>query len=227
MCCWKSWLSFRWVCRSVRIQERLWNVLCADQAKSRLYAGLPRLKTWLPGEWLRLIWESGKIVRTEPVGGVEIVKDRIVLGNLYSQISYWKRVGTLKAGSGERKWAVGDCREILTLCRAPFKLSVEPLHINQTCFRKSSQASVVDTKLLHLFFFFYCHYQYWLRYCSVLGAGDQVRPGSFCLKCGFYIHCLHCMRNNYSLCIPFSFSNYYLKSKNIVRIPTCTLLWYC
>lgn len=79
MCHWKSWLSFRWVCRSIRIHEWLWNTLFADQANnSRLYVGLPHLKTQLLCEWLRLIWETGKTVCTEPVGGVEILKDGLL-----------------------------------------------------------------------------------------------------------------------------------------------------
>lgn len=79
-------------------------MFCADQANnSRLYVGLLGLKTQLPGEGLHLILESGKIVCIEPIGRVEILKDRVALGNLYCQTSYregWEcRKQEVKCGS--------------------------------------------------------------------------------------------------------------------------------
>lgn len=152
---WKSWLCFRWVCKNIKIREHLWNMFCADQANnSRLCVGFLGLKTQLPGEWLHVIWESGKIVCIEPIGRVEILKDGVALGDLYSQTSYrggWE-CPKQEVEGGRELWVTAErtSHKQWTL----FNLNEEHPQENQISHRKSSWASIVDEKLFTLFFKF-------------------------------------------------------------------------
>lgn len=68
-------LCCRWVLGDIRVHKRLWEALGADRAsRGSFCAGLPRLKTRLPGEWLHLMWESGRAVHPELIGGVGDVR---------------------------------------------------------------------------------------------------------------------------------------------------------
>lgn len=111
----KELAALQIVSRGIRIHKQLWKAFsCWPSKSSQVMCRTCTFANTLPGEWLHLIWESGNIVCTEPISGVEISKRRVALGNLCSPISYWKRVGMLGQGGGRgsESWVVhGGYRE--------------------------------------------------------------------------------------------------------------------
>lgn len=108
MCRCKSWLHFRQVFRGIRIHKQLRNAFLRWPSKSpQVTRGTWAFANTPPGEWLHLMQASGNIVCTEPVGGVAAPKRGVALGNLYSPISCWKRVGLLRQEGerGSEPWA--------------------------------------------------------------------------------------------------------------------------